>query len=59
MKNIENRAKAILEKHGCEFIQMTSEARVLWKNHNNVIREDDVVVLSNMSEIAWKFWETA
>ena len=56
---MENRAKAILEKHGCEFIQMTSEACVLWKNRNNVIREDDVAVLSNMSETAWKFWETA
>ena len=56
---MENRAKTILKKHGCEFIQMTSEARVLWKNRNNVIREDDVAVLSNMSETAWKFWETA
>ena len=56
---MENRAKAILKKHGCKFIQMTSEARVLWKNRNNIIREDDVAVLSNMSEIAWKFWETA
>lgn len=56
---MEDRAKAILEKHGCKFIQMTSEARVLWENRNNVIREDDVAVLSNMSETAWKFWETA
>ena len=56
---MENRAKAILKKHGCEFIQMTSEACVLWKNRNNVIREDDIAVLSNMSEKAWKFWETA
>ena len=52
-------AKSILEKHGCEFIQMTSEARVLWKNRNNVIREDDIAVLANMSKTAWKFWETA
>ena len=47
---MENRVKAILKKHGCEFIQMTSEVRVLWKNCNNIIREDDVAVLSNMSE---------
>lgn len=57
--SMKNRAKAILKKHGCEFIQMTSETRVLWKNHNNVVREDDIAVLSNMSEIAWKFWEIA
>ena len=56
---MENRAKAILKEHGCEFIQMTSQVRVLWKNRNNVIREDDIAVLSNMSETAWKFWETA
>ncbi len=56
---MEDRAKEILEKHGCEFIQMTSEVRVLWKNRNNVVREDDVAVLANMTEIAWKFWETA
>lgn len=56
---MENRAKEILEKHGCEFIQMISEARVIWKNRNNVIREDDIAVLSNMTELAWKFWETA
>lgn len=56
---MEDRAKAILEKHGCEFIQMLSECRVLWKNRNNVIRDDDIFVLSNMSEKAWKFWETA
>ena len=56
---MENRAKSILKKHGCEFIQMTSESRVLWKNRNNVIREDDIWVLSNMSEIAWEFWKFA
>ena len=56
---MEKRAKAILEKHGCEFIQMTSECRVLWKNRNNIIREDDIAALSNMTEEAWKFWETS
>ncbi len=56
---MQNRIKAILEKHGCEFIQIASEVRVLWKNRNDVIREDDIAVLSNMSEAAWKFWETA
>lgn len=56
---MKNHAKEILEKHGCEFIQMISEARVLWKNRNNIIREDDIAVLSLMTEKAWEFWETA
>ena len=56
---MEDRAKEILNKHGCELIQMISEVRILWKNRNNVIREDDIAVLSNMSETAWRFWETA
>lgn len=56
---MENRAKEILKKHGCEFIQMTSETHILWENRNSVIREDDIAVISNMSETAWKFWETA
>ena len=56
---MENRAKSILKKHGCEFIKMISETRVIWKNRKNVIREDDIAVLSNMSETAWEFWKTA
>lgn len=56
---MEKRAKEILEKHGCEFIDMILETRVIWKNRNNVIRENDIAVLSLMSEEAWKFWETA
>ena len=36
---MKNRAKEILEKHGCEFIQMTSETRVLWKNRKMLLEK--------------------
>lgn len=53
---MEERAKNILNKHGCTFLRMLSECRVLWANKNSVVREDDIFVLSNIPEDAWNFW---
>ena len=54
---MEERVKSILQKHGCEFVSMLSECRVLWKNQKGIIRDDDVFTLFNISEIVWNFWK--
>ena len=54
---MEKKAKEILEQHGCKLVSMISECRILWQNKNGIIRTDDVAVLSNMTDEAWKFWE--
>ena len=51
--------KAILEQHGCKLVSILSECRVLWESRNGVVRSDDVFVLRNMTEEAWKFWADA
>ena len=53
---MEERVKGILTRHKCKFITMLSECRVLWENQKGIVRDDDVAVLSNMSESAWQFW---
>ena len=52
----EKQAKEILEKHDCNFIEMISETRCVWKNKIGIVRIDDVAVLGLMSESAWDFW---
>lgn len=54
---MEEKAKFILESHGCKFIKMISECRVVWKNANGIVRDDDIAVLYNMSESAWLYWK--
>ena len=54
---MEEKARTILEKHGCELICMLSESRVLWKNRNGIIRDDDVATLFHMTETVWQYWE--
>ena len=56
---MEEEAKAILSAHGCSFIAMLSECRVLWKNQVGTVQSDDIFVLRNMSESAWNFWAVA
>ncbi len=53
---MEERAKKILEKHGCEFISMQSECSVLWKNKKGIVRQNDVSVLFFMTDAAWEYW---
>ena len=47
----------ILSSHGCKLIKFISECRILWENQSGIIRDDDIFVLSNMSDKAWKYWE--
>ncbi len=46
-------------RHGCKFIQMITKCRVLWENQNGIVREDDIAVLSNMTEAAWDYWKVS
>ena len=54
---MEAEARRILTQHGCEFIQMLTECRVLWKNQNGVIRADDITVLRYMTREAWDYFK--
>lgn len=56
MSNFEKFARKIIEKHGCTFIKMVSECRVLWKNKCGYESIDDIFVLNNMDDGAWEFW---
>ena len=52
----EAKAKKLIGSHGCEFIGMTSECSVVWKNKIGITRVDDIFALSMMSDTAWEFW---
>lgn len=41
---MEEQAKFILTIHGCKFIKMISECRVVWENACGIVREDDIAV---------------
>ena len=56
MSNFEKSARKIVEKHGCTFIKMVGECRVLWKNRYGYESIDDIFVLNNMCDSAWEFW---
>lgn len=56
MSNFEKSARKIIEKHGCAFIKMISECRVLWRNKCGNEFVDDIFVLNNMGDCAWEFW---
>lgn len=58
-KYFEDKAKEILEQHDCELIKMRSDCRILWKNSIGTLLEDDLFVLSNMSDAAWEYWKRA
>ena len=55
--NMEERAKSILESHGCKFIKMISECRVVWENACGIVRDDDIAVLNNVNESVWSYWK--
>ena len=55
--DFERRAKELFAKYGGEFIEMTSEATVRWRNKVGIVRDNDVAVLSMLPKDAWEFWE--
>jgi hypothetical protein len=46
----------LLESHECRFIRSLTENSILWENKVGIVRSDDIFVLNNMTENAWKFW---
>lgn len=57
MSNFEKQARKVIEKHGCTFIRMCGECKVVWQNKQGYQFVDDIFVLNHMTERAWKFWE--
>jgi hypothetical protein len=53
---MKNKAKLLLEKHGCKLIKMESECTVVWQNCIGITRVDDIAVLRHMTDKAWKYW---
>ncbi len=51
------KAKTILEKHGCSLVEQLTENTILWKNKKGIVRCDDAITLCLMSEKIWPFWE--
>lgn len=45
MSEFEKSARKIIEKHGCTFIKMVSECRILWKNKYGYESIDDIFCL--------------
>ncbi len=51
------RARKILEKHGCSIVGQITENGILWKNKKGIVRCDDAITLCYIPEKVWPFWE--